>query len=88
MKNKPIVQFTMTTKDRDLIQKHADRARMTVSQFCKMVVFARVNNYPLKEDKNGNKPAKTQKLSKQLKDSQDKLKENEQDTSSDPRSLT
>ncbi len=52
MVNKVTVQFTMTIKDRDIIQKHADRARMTVSQFCKMVVFARVNNYPLKDDKN------------------------------------
>ena len=51
MVNKVTVQFTMTIEDRDIIQKHADRARMTVSQFCKMAVFARVNNYPLKDDK-------------------------------------
>ncbi len=60
MVNKVTVQFTMTIEDRDIIQKHADRARMTVSQFCKMVVFARVNNYPLKDDK----PNDTSKKSK------------------------
>ena len=53
--DKVTVQFTMTTTERDLIKKHGERIGLNVSQFCKTVVFARINNYPLKEGKQSEK---------------------------------
>lgn len=49
--DKVTIQFTITKKDRELISQHANRARLTVSQYCKMSVFSRINNYPLKKSK-------------------------------------
>ena len=49
--DKVTVQFTMTIAERELIKKHGARIGLNVSQFCKTVVFARINNYPLKDEK-------------------------------------
>ncbi len=55
--DKVTIQFTITIDDRDIIAQHANRARLTISQFCKMVIFSRINNYPLKKSKNSNNGA-------------------------------
>lgn len=48
--DKATIQFTITKEERELIKKHGRRIGLTVSQFCKTVVFSRIKNYPLKED--------------------------------------
>jgi len=48
--DKVAIQFTITKEDRELLKQHADRARLSISQFCKMAVFSRINNYPLKTE--------------------------------------